>query len=356
MNVASLLLACLLSQNSVDPPIVAIVGDDIITRDELEKRLDWEIYKRVEGQGGLLERERPRLLRQILEEMINQRVMVQEVRRKAGGAQVIPDLILDEQLERRVNEMPGVTSVEDYYQRITDLVGMTKEETREAFREELMVIKLLLEEVYPRHEKFVSPDEAKHYYRIHADEFTEPEEISYREIYLRDSRVVHLVIQKIQEGIKNKVPFVKLAQEYSEDFSETAERGRLIKKTFKEVEQYLPPIRNALKTLKKGEIGGPIISGRSVHYLKLEDRKEGNPQRFEEVQEEIKDRIRYERKLLLERKFLEKLKRTTSVETFLPPLPGERNPPPAKAEGNKKAKDAKPKGDIPGEGENKKSP
>ena len=310
------------------PGIVAIVGNEVITYDRLEKRLALEIYRQGEGWASSeVERARPQLMRQVLRTMIDSMLVLQEARRQAGDRRPVSDREIDLQLEARVKDLRKsqnvIRTVEDYYRAMSDQFGLTRQEVRRQVLEEMTTIRFLWEQVYKDVDTFVSPSEARYFYRTHLEDFTAPVEVSFRHILLSNSRIVPLVLQKIDEGLKEGVSFEELARKYSQEFEDADLRGRLISKSWDDLSQWVPPLPDVLSSLKKGQVSGPVRSERAIHFLKLEDRVEGEPDSFEDCLPRIKDRVRRERRSRAREKLLERLRKDTLVEEFLPGLQGE---------------------------------
>ncbi|MBN1444250.1 MAG: peptidyl-prolyl cis-trans isomerase [Planctomycetes bacterium] len=329
--------------------IVATVGDDAITQSDLDRRLALELNSR----GGSistddLKQNKPALERFVLDKMIDDLLILQEIwqlreskkgekeaeekketsRPVAGASRIsrtaryISEEAVDREIKRRIETLResriNVRNEIDFYQHIEQTTGLDRAQIRAYIREEVGIRRYLWEKVFSAVDPFVAPRESRVYYENHVGEFTTPVEVSFRQIFLLPDRINSFVaIKKISEGLENKVPFVDLAKEFSQDFDSPEARGRVWERSFEELRSWLAPIPDKLKTMSQGEVAGPFRTDAGIYFLELVDRVDGQPKSYEDVQEEIEKKIVRARQELKFEMFMEELRRRSHIEKLL---------------------------------------
>ena len=85
---------------------------------------------------------------------------------------------------------------------------------------------------------FASPHELRSYYLNHLEEFTNPVEISFRQIDVPPSRSNAAILEQVEKALKSGVPFVDVAKQVAEALGgDPGSAGRLIKKSFEELKR-----------------------------------------------------------------------------------------------------------------------
>ena len=124
-------------------------------------------------------------------------------------------------------------------------------------------------------------------------------------------------IEEIQEKLKAGEDFASLATEFSECPSSAKggdlgyfTRGRMVK-----------PFEDAAFALEPGETSDVVETRFGYHLIKAVDKKPESSIAYEEVKEEIKQRLGMQKTQKQMRQYVEKLKEEANVETFLPETP-----------------------------------
>lgn len=344
--------------------IVAIVGEDVITRSELDRELFVQVGNDPEIGLEAVRRHRPELERELLQHMENELLILQEIARNYAAAEAaleekdpkkkrsadvdldslhgrtgepsfvrklsryVPDVLLDQEIERRMEELRQagfpVASRQEFYRFVESTHHMGAADFRSLLRRKIAVAKYKYERMFRRVDTWVTPEEMRYYYLAHKDDFTVPVKVSFRRIVLKDDRSgQEFIRQQIDAGLAKGVPFIELAQRYSQDYTNPALRGGVETLSFEEILQYREPMPTILRTLTKDEVSKPVLVGRTICYFKLEDRVEGKPKPFEEVQQRINQTILEERQRLAYQKEIDRLRRETVIREFVPGLAGE---------------------------------
>jgi peptidyl-prolyl cis-trans isomerase C len=156
--------------------------------------------------------------------------------------------------------------------------------------------------------KTVSEDEVKAVYADESKKLTETERIRARHILVASEKEAQAVIDKLAKGEK----FEALAKQFSLDGSKDY-GGDL---GYFSAPEMVPAFSKAAFQLKKGEISKPVKTDFGWHVIKLEDRKQGTAQPYDQVKNAI-------RNVLVRQKVQEKLaslKDTAKVEIIDPDL------------------------------------
>ena len=271
------------SGEAVVDRIVAIVNQEIITLSEVEKVMGF-LQEGIQAEDRMERRERRyELSRKVLEQLIEEKLIDQEVKKagiKATSKEVdgaIEEVkrrnaATQEDLEKALAK-DGLTleaykkQIEKTIQRSKFIQWAVKGESKSGEKEwrdfyQKNIGRYQSSQSYrPAHILFIIPKEAT------------PERV--QEIRKR--------CQKVLEKIKRGEDFGEMAMLYSEDIS-GKDRGDLgyLKKG-----ELLPAFEKEALRLQVGEISGIIRTDFGFHIIKLLDRKGGVPFPFEEIKEKV---------------------------------------------------------------------
>ena len=206
--------------------IVAVVGDTVITQTELDRRVAYGRHQMSSDfpqplvDWHRLERQHAILNRLIDEKLILHRVRI--IEKKTGKPYITDahiDWWLDKQVKRLKEEGYVAHSADDIYRIFRENYGMNRKETRAFHRDKMSIDTYMRREIYPKRvDRWVSPEESRYYYRSNIDQFTTPERISLRQIFIpRTRRDAQLAVEGIEQALKNAADFVELARTYSQE-------------------------------------------------------------------------------------------------------------------------------------------
>lgn len=153
---------------------------------------------------------------------------------------------------------------------------------------------LLKKEVYDKIS--ISEQEMETYFKVHRDEFRNPEMVRSRHILIRvredaTQEVKEKARQRATEilkRIKNGEDFAKVASEVSEDFSSKEKGGDI---GFVRRGQTVKPYEDKIFSMKVGEISDIVESKFGLHIIKVEEKKEATLQTFEEAKEAVRQKL-----------------------------------------------------------------
>lgn len=289
----STLAVCAAADNppiKVIEEIAAKVNGDIITRGELEKkRADAEAEARRQGLNG------PRLQDAVkeysanaLRDEIDQLLLVQKAKDL--------NINVDADVTRRLAEIQVQNKKPDpdqFQAFIREQTGMPFEDFKDRMRRELLTQRVIGEEVM---RSIVIPaPELQKYYDEHKKEFVREEQVFLSQILIstegKSPEQVAAAEKKAKDLVaraKKGEKFTDLARDNSDD-TETAKNGGYIgamKRGLmdKQIEEI------AFKG-KKGDVTDPIKRPQGFLILRVEERFEAGQASFDEVKNEIQDRL-----------------------------------------------------------------
>ncbi|MBI3800247.1 MAG: peptidylprolyl isomerase, partial [Deltaproteobacteria bacterium] len=169
----------------------------------------------------------------------------------------------------------------------------------------------------------VTPQDVERYYKAHASDFSQPEQVRVRHIFLPLSpsasgdaeREADQQIQDIRKRAVAGEDFATLADTYSQG-SRPGEGGDL---GYFKKGQMPKEIEDVAFSLKPGEVSQPFRTGAGVHLLKVEEHSHSGQQKLDEAAtEEIKKKLYNDAlRQRYERWFQEDLRFRHQIENFL---------------------------------------
>ncbi|HML18189.1 MAG TPA: peptidylprolyl isomerase [Bryobacteraceae bacterium] len=298
--------------------IVCKVNGDIITRTELEKdRLDAEAEFRQQGLAGQALRDAVNAsTRELLRKRIDQLLLVQK------GKEL--DLKVDADVTKRLANMQrqsGISDPEKFQEYVRDHSGMPFEDYKNEIKDQLLIERTIRQEVTSSI-KFKRED-LEQYYNDHKDEFQRKERIFLSDIYVSTEgkdAAGQLAAEKKAKDLsargKKGEKFSEMAQTNS-DAQDAANGGELPPY---EKGQLRADIENAVWDKQRGFVTDPIKlpSPPGYYVFKVEDHQQAGLAAFEEVQNEVENRLFQPKMDPAVRAYLTKLR----TEAFLNIKPG----------------------------------
>lgn len=241
------------------------------------------------------------LLGQVKDQIISKIVDRELIERAVAESDIT---VSDEKLDERVKEIRAQfaeanAKVDGQMGSLDEMVenlGITKEEFRESVRESLAIEQLLVK----RGMKYPSDEELKSFYEENKEAFKRPEQIHARHILIKvepeaDDAAWKEAQQKALE-VREKATaegadFAKLAEEYSEGPSASQGgdlgwfgRGRMV-----------PEFEEAAFNLEKSQVSEPIKTQFGWHLVKKVDQREAGVVSYDEVKEQLENKLRNQR-------------------------------------------------------------
>ena len=196
--------------------------------------------------------------------------------------------------------------------------GLTLEQYKTELREQMTLSRVFNK--YVRSGLAVDEAEVRAYYEKNKKTYSMPEEIRVRQIFFKlpdnatpaQTEAVKEKALEALERAKKGQDFIRLVEELSE--SENADQGGDL--GFMQRDQVIPEIEEATRTLKPGELAGPIQCAGGFHVIRLEEiRTQVKP--FEKVKDEIAKMLYEQKSENTYRTWLQTLRSESLIENRL---------------------------------------
>ncbi len=293
--------------------IVCKVNGDIITRGELEKdRRDAENELRRENlTGRALQEQVSAVTRNLLRDRIDHLLLVQK------GKEM--DLKVDADVAKQIADLQrksGIADPEKFQQLVKEQTGMSFEDyKKEVIRDRILVDRVIREEV-SRKINFKKEDLQK-YYDEHKSEFQRQDRVFLQEIFIstdgKDASGKAAAERKakdVSSRAKKGERFTELAQTNSDDSNAAAggeyppmQKGELA-----------PAIEAAIWDQPRGFVTDPIKVDNGFYIFKVVEHQKAGQAEFEEVTNEIENKLYGPKMDPAIRAFLTKLRQDAFLE------------------------------------------
>ncbi len=310
--VVFLLLAGLngLFAQQVVEAIVAIVNDDIITLTDYKRQHDL-LYQqlRAQVQGEDFNEQFEMARNELLEVMITSLLLLQKARELGVDSTEQLNMYIDS--IKQENGFSDAQLMAAFQQQGIDF-EQWKAETRERFLRDAVV--------YAEVGRSIVIDDAEifTYYRQHPEEFTQPPEFHIKGIFVsgesRSSGEADQLKQEIEGKLTGGENFSELAAEYSEG-PEKENQGDM--GSYQEG-QMLSDFEKEIKILEAGGTTPWIPIQTGWYKLRLEEKTDSRLLPFEEVRDQVQQKIYTERNAGELDKYLKDLKARSFIKILIP--------------------------------------
>jgi parvulin-like peptidyl-prolyl isomerase len=291
--------------------IVAVVNREIITQSDLDLAAKSAGMTPLERDQEALDADIPFYQKEILSLMIEEKLILQEARRKGvrvSGSELdfaLSDIELQNKLPDRASLKSAVAQGNiPWDQYVADL------ENR------LTAMKLINREVESN--LVLNDKEVRAYYKDHAEQFKIPDRIRLRQIFFQFSKAstaeqiekVRLKAEGVLAEANKDVPFIRLVQRHS-DGPEKQKDGDL--GFFQQGDLALVIDRVVFK-LREGEISPLVQTAMGFHIFKVQEWQKGRLRPFDKARPKIEEIVISEKRENLRRKWLDALWERSFVE------------------------------------------
>jgi parvulin-like peptidyl-prolyl isomerase len=246
----------------------AVVNGEPITEEAVNSALN-ERLKEHGSQGLSIDKET--LRKAVIEQLIADRLIIQ-------GASELKISVTDAEVNAHIEAMKKEVG-EEAFKKDLQARGKTIEALKKQLKEQLLISKFI-ENLVP--EGSVKEDEIKEYYRTTTTPFLKPESIEVRFIQTTTKEEAEQIMKSLRAG-KN---FDSLA-----DSLDKEKKAIVSNYGWTQPEFYGPEIASALKSLKKGEYGGPYTGKDAFYIIRLRDRQPQRPETLDEALDKIENII-----------------------------------------------------------------
>jgi parvulin-like peptidyl-prolyl isomerase len=302
---------------SVVEEIVCKVNGDIIARTELEHdRRDAEALFRQQGMiGDRLRQAVEARAKDGLRDRIDHLLLIQK------GKEL--DIKVDTDLARQLADIQrkaGIADPEKFQQFVHDQLGEPYEDYKADLRNGLLTQRVIRQEVSSKIQ--FKHEELMQYYNDHQSEFMRQERVFLREILVstegKDATGVALAEKKARDLVaraRKGEKFPEMAQANSDNQVSSQQGGEIGEF---EKGQLRPEIEKVVWDQPRGYVTDPIKLDNGFEIIKVDDHQKAGLAGFEEVENQVTDRVLSPRMEPAVRAYLTKLR----VEAFLEIKPG----------------------------------
>ncbi len=280
--------------------VVAVVNDEIITMSDLQRE---EALRKSDTKLDE---------RQLLEDMIDRKLEMAAAKRAGMD-------VTDKELADALADIMKRNSMNtQQFEEALAKEGLTMEQYKTELREQMTMSRMIGK--YVRSGVSVDEAEVRAYYDRNIKTYSQPEEVRLRQIYFplpenatpAQTAAVKAKAEAVYERARKGEDYIRLVRENSQgtDSSEDGDLG------FMERQHMIPEIEEAARTLKPGEIAGPVLCAGGYHIIRLEEVR--TPVRpFEKVKDEIMNTLYQQKMENTYRSWLQTLRNDSNIENKL---------------------------------------
>ena len=293
--------------------IVCKVNGDIITRNDLDhdrKQLEQQLRQQNLA-GTRLQDVLNSKMADLLRDRIDKLLMVQK------GKEM--DLKVDSDLNKRMAELQrrsGIADPQKFQEWVKEQSGEAYEDYRGEMKNQLLMDSVIQEEIIRKIQ--FKKEELQAYYEQHKNDFQRQERVFLRNIFVstagKDATAQAAAEKKAKDlsaRAKKGEKFADLAQSNSDDAS-TAQEGGVMPPYQKG--QMLPELEAAIWDQPRSFVSEPIKLANGYIVVRVDEHYKAGLASFDEVENEIQNRMLQDRMPPAERAYLNKLRETAFLE------------------------------------------
>ncbi|MGH2398224.1 MAG: peptidylprolyl isomerase [bacterium] len=217
--------------------------------------------------------QRSEISRIVLDQLIEQRLILQEARRRGA-------LATDTQVDAALAEIQANFPSAAEFQFALDQRGLTLNDLRDRLRTNATVQNLQSKVS----KATVSEEEIEKFYQANRKDFDQPEQVRVRHILVATEAEARFVLARLNRGEK----FQDLAQTLSKDPGSREQSGDL---GFIGRGQLVPEFERVAFTLQPGQVSDVVKTQFGYHIIQMIERKMAQPSRLEQVREQIRRQL-----------------------------------------------------------------
>jgi peptidyl-prolyl cis-trans isomerase SurA len=246
--------------------IVAVVGDEIILKSELDYQVQLTAYQ------NKLDPNDPQLRSRVLEALIDDKLILQQA---ILDSVTVTDDEVTRQLDSRIQNL---TKQVGSQQKLEEVYGMSINKIRSEFKDDMRK-QLIIEKL--KQQKFgdmkVSAVDVRNFYDNYRDSLPQiPEQVTLSHIFMvpkpseKAREQAYSLAKSLLDSLRNGADFAALAKKYSQDPGSASSGGDL---GWAKRGQFVPEFEHAVFDLKPGEISDIVETQFGFHILQLLDRR-----------------------------------------------------------------------------------
>jgi len=281
----SIFVTSSLSAKVVDKTVATVDGE-VILMSEYENRAKPVIEEYQQFLKGPDKETRIKDLKEkILDQMIDERVLIHEAKRNKINVD-------KKEIEDGIEEIKKRFATEEEYSKELTRQGLSQDKFRDQVKEQIMVIKLIDQEVKA---KVVPPTDSdiEDFYKEHESEMVQPEQVRVRHILIKvdentdKNKALTKIRDILKEAKKGKTSFSELAKKHSEDPSSAKggdigffSRGQMVRK-----------FEDAAFALNVGQISDVVETDYGYHIIQCIEKKAAEKKSLDEIRDYLRNFI-----------------------------------------------------------------
>lgn len=259
-------------------PTVAVVNGEKIKRGEL--------YSMMYMQGGS----------EALDSLVDTQLILQEGKKR--GVKV-SDKEIDEEIESIIEEYYG--GDKEQFESFCEMQNISLDFLRNSMLRDLTLEKIIEDDLK------ISDKEAQEYFKENRDLFDIPEEVKARHILVETKKEAQDVIARLEKG----EDFAELAGELSLDPGSKEQGGDL---GFFPRKVMAEEFEKVAFSQKKGETSAPVKTSHGYHVIETLEHKKARKVTFDEVADDVKEKMKADRMPQLIQELMERLKSEAVID------------------------------------------
>jgi peptidyl-prolyl cis-trans isomerase C len=262
------------------PEVLATVNGEAITKVDFDRAV--QTLERQNGKAVPPD-QRDRVYRQLLEQLINFRLLIQETK-----ARMVT--VADSDLDARMAQIRSQFPTEEAFTQTLQQQKVTREQLRADARSELMVTKMLQAEVEPK--VSVTPAQVQDFYDKNPARFKQPERVRASHILLRlpdqadaaAKTAIRARAEDVLKQVRAGKDFADLARQFSEDPGSAPNGGDL---NYFQQGQMVAPFDKAAFSMKVGDVSDVVETQFGFHIIKVVDKQPERTVPLDEVRQQV---------------------------------------------------------------------
>lgn len=187
--------------------------------------------------------------------------------------------IPEEDIKEEIDSIKDQYATEEEFQKVLKDTGQTEEALRKDVTSYLKLVALLSDLID------TSDEALKAEFETNKEAYAQKEQVDADHILVKEEKLA----QDLYEQLSNGANFEELAKEHSIDFNQNAKNGANL--GYFGRDEMVEDFESTVFDMKVGEISAPFKTDHGWHIVKVNDKVAPKEAVFEEVKEQIKDKI-----------------------------------------------------------------
>ena len=262
------------------PDVLARVNGEAVNKTEFDRAVS---ALEARNGGPVPAQQRDRVLRQVLDQIVDYKLLIQEGRARKIEA-------TDAEVDARMKEIQAQFPTEDAFKQMLTARKTTLEQVRSDIRQDITVQKLIENAIADK--VAVKPEQVTDFYTKNPDQFKQPERVRASHILIMvpkdsDAAVKTAARTKaaaILKDVKAGKDFAALAKQHSQDPGSAPKGGDL---GFFQQGQMVGPFNEVAFTLAPGQVSDLVETEFGFHIIKVAEKQAPRTVPLEEVRPQL---------------------------------------------------------------------